>query len=114
MIRIVRYHALKPPLFSIAIAAMLGGCGSTAPDDPQQTALPQPLSQAEPITTLATGGCAAGGLRLYHGLDYNGDGRLGIYERHRVETICNPAPLAVTPGTGVALGKPKMELREGG
>ncbi len=110
-----RYLIVKKSLFGIATAAILSACGPTAPNNPQQTDLPRPLSQAEPITSLAAGGCAAGGLRLYHGLDYNGDGRLGVYERHREETICNPAPLGITPATGVALGKkPKVALPEGG
>ena len=110
-----RYLIVKKSLLGIATAAILSACGPTAPNDPRQTALPHPLTQAEPITSLAAGSCATGGLRLYHGLDYNGDGRLGVYERHREETICNPAPLGIPSATGVALGKkPQTALPEGG
>ena len=115
MINNARYLITKQSLFSIAVATMLSACGLATPDDPQQSELPRPLSQAEPIASLAAGGCAAGGLRLYYGLDYNGDGHLGVYERHREETICNPAPLENSPATGVALSKkPKISLPEGG
>ena len=115
MIKNNRDIGFRLRLAGLAALGILSGCGSPTPANPQQTALPSPLSQAEPITSLGAGGCAAGGLRLYHGLDYNGDGRLGVYERHREETICNPAPLGITPATGVALGKkPKVTLPEGG
>jgi hypothetical protein len=112
MIKAPSHIAPKAALLGLAML-LLSGCDQGAPIDVHQKGLPQPLSQAEPLTSLAAGGCATGGLRLYHGLDYNGDGKLGIYERHRQELICNPTPLAVTPATGVALSKPKAITPEG-
>jgi len=101
-------------MIGMILLLLISGCDQASPVNLYQKSLPQPLSQAEPLSTLAAGGCSAGGLRLYHGLDFNGDGRLGIYERHHQEVICNPAPLTVTPSTGVALSKPKVKLPEDG
>ncbi len=114
MIKCTRYLALKSIIAPLTAIWLSSGCAPSAPTDPQTQNLPQPLSQAEPIPNLAAGSCAAGGLRLYHGLDYNRDGRLSVYERHREETICNPAPLDISPTNGVALGKPKVVLPEDG
>ncbi len=114
MMRLLRNNRIKTVVFSAAIVSLLSACDQGSPVNLHQKSLPQPLSQAETLTSLAAGGCVAGGLRLYHGLDFNGDGKLGIYERHRQEIICNPSPLDTTSSNGVALSKPKTPLPEDG
>ena len=106
-------HLARKAALLGATMILLSGCDQGTPVDVHKKGLPQPLSQAEPLASLAASDCATGGLRLYHGLDYNGDGKLGIYERHRQELICNPSPLGVTPATGVALSQPKVATPEG-
>ena len=108
--KLFRHQVYLLALLLVA-SSILAGCDQTVPANQYQSELPAPLSLAEPVLA---GGCPVGGIRLYHGLDYNHDGRLGIYERHHEELICNPTPLGVTPATGVALGKPKVQRPEDG
>ncbi len=98
----------------IACLTLLAGCGRPVPGNQYQDSLPQALSLAEPVEEVAGNSCSAGGFRLFHGLDYNGDGRLSVFERHHEELICNPSPLEATPTTGIALGKPKAPRPEDG
>jgi hypothetical protein len=92
----------------------LCGCSVESSVKNQMEKLPAALSQAVPLSTASLGNCATGGILIMHGLDFNGDGRLGPYEQHHEEIVCNPAPLGITPATGVALKTGKSRLPDDG
>lgn len=83
--------------------SLLSGCHSSfsRSGDAPDANPPQVLTVVEESGATLSSACHSGtGMRIIHGIDYNHDGRLGPYERKRLDVICPPS---LEPGSNEAV-----------
>ncbi len=102
----LKFHPLLTMTISAMLLSLLSGCGPSLSREAGNTDSnpPQVLTVVEESDLAVSSSCASGaGMRIIHGIDYNHDGRLGPYERKRLDIICPPAVDAENAGAVASL-----------
>jgi len=96
---------LKETLLSMAVIALLSGCGGTTGSTSSSTVKNDKSIAVRSVVFKANQTCANGGVEIFTGIDTNGNGVLDLNEQTSSETICNG-----TNGTNGVDGKSAYQI----